>query len=58
MGKSAVQIGIEEEERMPKDKNKKAAYRAFRNELQHEIFDKKNYDVSIKELSRKYGLSK
>ena len=33
-------------------------YRAFRNELQREIFDNKNYDVSIKELSKKYGLSK
>jgi hypothetical protein len=58
MGKSAVQVGMEAEERLPKNPDKKARYRAFRDELQREIFDNKNYDVSIVELSKRYGLSK
>ena len=57
MAKSDVQRGIEKEDRMKLYGDKKEAYRAFRDILQHEIFDKKNYDVSIVELSKAVGLS-
>ena len=56
MRKSEIQRSIDNEDRIKLYGNKKEAYRAFRDILQHEIFDKKNYDISIVELSRQLGL--
>lgn len=61
---SIYEIDVFDDQRRPgaRMKNRSAdfnrRYRAFRDELQREIFVNKNYDISIIELEKKHGIYK